>query len=135
MIEKTLNTESLIPTNDVRNPKTILDIIPLYVHGGYEKIPPIHVISYNFSENEKYLICSGNHRAVSAYICKKPIKCKILTEKEDLSEVLEGFAGKCETLKELHDNCEISAKEYHYLDKGWDEFLRDMFFQNIEPNF
>jgi len=135
MIEKNLDTERLIPTDSVRNPKTILDVIPLYAHGRDAEVPPIHVIPYKSAEEEKYLICSGNHRAASAHICHKPIRCRILTEEADLSEILEGSAREYKTLRELHDGGVDSAKKHLYLSKGWDEYFRDMFSQSIMPDF
>lgn len=135
MIEKILDTEKLIPTNNVRNPKTILNVIALYANGMGEEVYPIHVIPYQTAEDERYLICSGNHRAASAFMCKKPIKCKILTQDADISEITEGSVGEYETLRELHDGCEKSARTFHYLSKGWKEYLRDMFSQNISPDF
>lgn len=58
-----------------------------------------------------------------------------MTQDTDISEIREGSAGEYETLRELHDGCEESAENYHYLSKGWNEYLRDIFSNSIKPDF
>jgi hypothetical protein len=125
----------LIPTDIIRNPKTILDLIPLYVQGRENEIEPIIVIPHGKLESTRFLICSGNHRAAVAAICKRPIKSRIITQESDLKEITQGPISEIKGIQELHYRCVEVASSHPYLKGGWNEYLRDLFIQNINPNF
>lgn len=120
----------LIPTDYPRSLMGILKFVPMLMRA--EEIYPIIVVPVSKvptgkparQDSEEYYICSGNHRAAAAYICKCEIVALVAERAKDLELISEGRVARCETIKELERECRREADDGEYINGRWKEYLR-----------
>jgi len=126
-----VHPDDLIPTDHPRSLMGVLRFVPMLAHG--RPVDPVVIIPQSDSREApepgdptppRYYVCSGNHRTAAAYVCDREISAMVMETPEDLDLVRQGRAAKCGTLLELEVSCWTESDAGHYLQGGWEEYLR-----------
>lgn len=120
----TVHPQYLIPTDCPRSLMGVLKFIPSLCAG--KGVPPIIVVSAS-SRDERwpdYYVCSGNHRAAAAHICKLEIEADAIEWPADIAVISEGEIAKCTSIGQLIVSCHEAAESGQYLTGRWVEYLR-----------
>ena len=121
-----LSPQFLIPTDHPRSLVGILKYVPLLVTNAEMK--PVMVVPRErhpiSKAKREYFVCSGNHRAAAAYICKLSVLARIIETDADIQGLLEGRASRYKTVPDLVAACYQEADGGLYLKGRWEEYLR-----------
>lgn len=113
----------LIPTDCPRSLVGVLRFVPLLCAG--KTLHAIAVVpvpaSVSGTRQTNYLVCSGNHRAAAAYICKMAIVADVIESDVDLAHVREGVAAGYRSVDDLVAACLEAAESGGYLSGRWEE--------------
>lgn len=104
----------------------VLKFVPRFCSCG--KVPAIVVVSASAldgrAKTANYFVCSGNHRAAAAHICKVALVAEVVEADEDLVRIRDGAAAGCDSVEELVSSCLEAAESGGYLKGRWEEYLR-----------
>lgn len=116
-----LDPAQLVPTDDPRSLWGILGLVRVFMEHHEDSLEPIIVLP---SKPGEYYVCSGNHRAAAALICRRHIRAYVIASDSDVAALKEGDVAGCRTCTELKAACEQQVSDLHYRDGGWGEYFR-----------
>jgi len=121
-----IDPKDLIPTDCPRSLMGVLKFVPMLC--AREALRPIIVVPVPSSARRKipggYLVCSGNHRAAAAHICRLGLAADVIEADADLRTIREGSVADYCTVNDLAAACLEAAESGGYLKGRWEEYLR-----------